>query len=306
MPAPPRILGLHHVTAIASDAQKNIDFYTGVLGLKIVKINVNQDDPTSLHLYYGDDQASPGSLVTFFVYPGMGRAVEGAAGVSIVSLENLSGFATSGFEELRDPDGLQLWLSGGNGSARLGMPVLQLALDPADYYADDDTAVDAEDVPDPFQEFCERFLGLRLIGAQGDPAGWHHLGFSEDAEGYQPLIHYSMGARPAHRGAGSVHHTAFRIATDDEQAELHARLTEAGVEVSPIIDRVYFKSIYFREPGGILLEVATDGPGFAVDEPPDRLGRTLCLPPWLEPHRAEIERAIPRLVLPTGEVIGGR
>ena len=322
MPAPPRILGLHHVTAIASDAQKNVDFYAGVLGLKLVKINVNQDDPTSLHLYYGDERASPGSLVTFFVYPGMEQGKPGlwpqVPGLEFnvgpgslpawerkLQSRGLSLPTTTHTGFLHDPDGLPVLLHDHSDAADF----VANRASPGEIDFSPPRAIDGigqitlrVEAIEPTLAFVQRWLGYDLDEEQS----LADVKVLRAAGEKRPLVIDATEEEPGNPGAGTVHHVAFRIATDDEQAELHARLTEAGVDVSPVIDRFYFKSIYFREPGGILLEVATDGPGFAVDEPPDRLGRTLCLPPWLEPRRAEIERAIPRLTLPTGETIGGR
>lgn len=291
-----RITGLHHVTAMSANLQANVDFYTGVLGLKLVKVTVNHDDPSALHLYYGDETGSPGSLVTFFIYPGMQRGKVGVPQVDGVSLdlpqtdyrrvqEKLKGELDDGVTS--DPDAMRVELDEpGATSARLGTHRAFLS--------------DAS----PTKQFMKAFLSAEFVEGSlfhdnvamftGETSSVMAVDLIDPR--YGGLNHAENESDRLDRGrpgAGTVHHVAFRISTDEEQEELHAKLAEAGMHVSPIVDRIYFKSIYFREPGGILLEVATDGPGFAVDEDADKLGQKLCLPSWLEKRRPEIEAAVP-------------
>ena len=242
MPDLPPILGLHHVTAISSDAARTHAFYT-TLGLKLVKQTVNFDDPTSLHLYYGDATGSPGSIVTLFTYD----TPRGRVGAPMVTRFALTGVSDAGDE----PDGLPVVARPGDGPPRLADVTLG--------YGRDATRS---------REFLDRWIGEAPVT------------IDEHAERGRP-------------GAGTVHHVAFRVADREGQEALRAALVEAGVNVSPVMDRDYFTSIYFREPGGVLLEVATDGPGFATDEPADRLGQRLCLPEQYADRRAELKRVVP-------------
>ena len=287
MPDLPPILGLHHVTAISSDAAATHAFYTS-LGLSLVKQTVNFDDPTSLHLYYGDKTGSPGSIVTLFVHPG---APQGQVGYG----------AVTGFGLMADPAALDV--------ARRHAPMNHdPAAEPAETADPDGLAirVDAADSPTtarpqldgvtlavaddgPTADFLAQRLGLRL----GDTSRNQQTltaGAGLDAD---PVAIDSGPARRHRPGTGTVHHVAFRVADAEGQLSLRASLVAAGVNVSPVMDRDYFTSIYFREPGGVLLEVATDGPGFATDEPADALGKRLCLPKQFEGQRAELERVVP-------------
>ncbi|MGU3537499.1 ring-cleaving dioxygenase [Methylobacterium sp. A54F] len=302
--------GIHHVTAIAGPARRNRDFYTRVLGLRLVKRTVNFDDPGTYHLYYGDEAGSPGSLLTFFPFAhaapgraGIGESSETAfrvprgsigwwtqrlvaMGVPFEAPAQIFGETVLPF---RDPDGTALALVGVDG----------------DEAAD---AVTGSDVP---AEHAIRGLhGVTLLLAEAGPTAailTDVLGFSETGrEGVRTRFSAGAGGTVTLRavggflrgrpGAGTVHHAAFRAADDAAQAAMVARLTEGhGLSVTEQRDRAYFRSVYFREPGGVLFEIATDAPGFAVDEPAAELGRTLKLPPALEPHRATIADALPPL-----------
>jgi len=306
--------GLHHVTAISGPAQENLDFYAGVLGMRLVKKSVNQDDPGTYHLFYADAAGSPGTDLTFFPWdrmaparPGHGLATEVALAVPRGSLgfwgERLTryGVATGALAErfgekalpLRDPHGLALTLTeaddpgGRSFEAWSGGPVagenqvrglhgarLRLA----------DLA--------PTIGLLETALGFRLLGEEG---GWQRWALAEGGSGR----HLDLRAAPEERrgawGTGSIHHLAWRVEDDAHQAALRARVEAAERRPTPVIDRFWFKSVYFKEPGGVLFELATDGPGFAVDEAPEHLGESLVLPPWLEPHRGEIETVLPPL-----------
>jgi glyoxalase family protein len=236
------LASLHHVTCVCSDAQRTASFYRDEIGFSLVKKTVNFDDPHSYHLYFGDDDASPGSLLTFFEWPRAGRGRLGRGTFESIGL--VSPLVSSEWQ-LEDPDGLRLRVLPGE------LPGLHdvVALGNPDLYA----GIVDEDAPISF-------------GAPSDEIA---------------LI-----------GAGVTHHIAFRASDDAEQSLWLARLSEIGLRPTPVQDRKYFRSIYFRMPDGILLEVATDGPGFLVDEPAETLGSSLSLPPWLERDRATLEREL--------------
>jgi glyoxalase family protein len=236
-----QLAGLHHVTCVCSDAQQTLDFYRG-LGFTLVKKTVNFDDPHSYHLYFGDEEGSPGSLLTFFEWP---RAEPGRLGRG--TLESI-GVETPNVQdetELVDPDGLRLRLYPG-----------------------------------------ER-VRLHDVDAIGNPDLYAGL-FSPDA----PLHFAEPVEEPALIGAGTTHHIAWRATDDTEEAAWLERLKELGLRPTPVQDRKYFRSIYFRMPDGVLIEIATDAPGFLVDEPEESLGRGLSLPPWLEAERETLEREL--------------
>ena len=232
---------LHHVTCVCSDAQQTLDFYRG-LGFALVKKTVNFDDPHSYHLYFGDPQGSPGSLLTFFEWP---RADAGRLGRGTLESIALATPVVQEPVETHDPDGLRLLLVPGE-APRLHEVT---AIGNADLYA-----------------------GL----------------FSTDA----PLAFAEPLEEPALIGPGTTHHIAWRVSGDEEQAAWLERLTELGLRPTPVQDRKYFRSIYFRMPDGVLIEIATDPPGFLVDEPAESLGQGLSLPPWLEAERATLEREL--------------
>jgi len=312
----PRIAGLHHVTAVTGDAQRNLDFYTGVLGLRLVKRTVNFDDPGSYHLYYGDERGRPGSLLTFFAWPGAPAGRHGAPQAATTSFSVPPGsldfwgerLAASGarpdgpfarldgerFLELRDPDGLRLELVAGTAAPadpgpRPSGPV------PAERAIRGLHGVAlAEEEPGRTAELLVRTLGFEPAGADGDRSRY----VGEDAAARVVDVLRAPGGPRATLGAGVVHHVAFRTPDDETQEHWRRRVASAGPDVTPVIDRSYFRSIYFREPGGVLFEIATDGPGFAVDEPEDALGTSLRLPPRYERERAAIESVLPPLRLP--------
>ena len=306
------LLGLHHITAIASDPKRNRDFYTRVLGLRFVKQSVNQDDPGTYHLYYGDYHGSPGSALTFFPWagvrrgrPGHGQAYATAFSVPadalafwqrrLAELDVETAPLEKRFSDdvltLFDPDGLRLELI-------------------ATAETDVRTPAPSADVPAEFaiRGFHSTTLGVIEDGATGalltDTMGYRRSAQSGHRTRYQtgaggPGRYVDLLADPAlprglHR-AGTVHHVAFRVPDEAAEEKSHSLLLERGLGVSPVIDRAYFKSIYYREPSGILFEIATDQPGFAIDEPVESLGSRLSLPPRLEPFRADIEKALPKL-----------
>jgi glyoxalase family protein len=305
--------GLHHVTAIASDPQRNVDFYTRVLGLRLVKRTVNFDAPDSWHLYYGDEQGRPSSLLTFFPWPDVppGRQGAGMAGVTAFSVppealgwwhERLKGLGVDvdapehrDEEEvltLRDPDGMVLDLVAADGDARSGWD--GVAAIPADQAVRGLHAITlAERVLDPTASMLTDLLSME-VGTDGAD----RVRFTMSGGGSGALVDVAAGA--SSRGlqaGGTVHHVAYRAPDLETMTQWQQLLIEAGVAVTEIRDRQYFKSIYFREPGGVLFEIATDTPGFDVDEPLLELGRSLRLPPWLEPSREQIAAALPPIEL---------
>ena len=312
------IQGIHHITAIAGGAQRNYDFYTKVLGLRMVKKTVNFDDPGTYHFYFGDDAGSPGTILTFFSWP---RATRGSLGVGETSATAFSipsasvnfwekRLAETGIKAERavrleeevlsfaDPDGVRLEIVG--------------HADAGEAKAPRTSDVAAEHAIRGFfgVTLCEggyertvavlATMGFRKIGEEGNR-------FRFAAEGGALGNHIDLLIQPqlihGRIGAGSVHHIAFRAADDASQLEWRAVLAATSLDVTPVLDRTYFHSIYFREPGGVLFEIATDPPGFALDEPIESLGQALKLPPWLENQRSRVERLLPpiRLNHPQGE-----
>lgn len=306
-----RIAGLHHVSTICSDAQKNIDFYTGVLGLRLVKVTVNFDDPHSYHLYYGDELGRPGSALTFFSWP---RAHQGRIGPPQATVTAFSvpkgalafwrerlgskGIAiigpTSRFGdsviELKDHDGTRLelvepafddprtgWTGGGIDAAHAMRGFHSVTL--------------AEEAHEHTSEMLVRLFGFEPAGEDGNR--FRYVGTQKHGGIVDVLC--TPDAPRGSLGAGVVHHVAFRTADDEAEKQWRQKVVSAKFNVSPIMDRFYFRSIYFREPGEVLFEVATDAPGFTVDEPLATLGRDLKLPNFLEPKRKSIEATLPRL-----------
>ncbi|PWG63509.1 VOC family protein [Spiribacter halobius] len=314
-----RVGGIHHVTAIAGDPARNVAFYTGVLGLRLVKRTVNFDDPGTWHLYYGDGAGSPGTILTFFPYPGLpagrhgtGQAVEVAFSVPEAAfafwLDRLvrERVDFDGPEErlgqklvrFRDPDGLQLELvadpQAPDAAGWDGMPVA-----PAHAVRGFHSVTLWQQGYERTARVLEEALGYRAAAEEGSRFRFTARG--DAAPGRLVDLRCLPDFWRGGPGAGTVHHIAFRAADDAAQAAVRERLVAAGVDVTPVLDRRYFRSIYFREPGGVLFEVATDPPGFAVDEPPERLGTELQLPPWLEPRWQAIAGRLPPLERGAGE-----
>ena len=307
-----QVHGIHHVTAICGDAQENLDFYTGVLGLRLVKRSVNQDAPDTYHLFYADAEGHPGTDMTFFPWPGMppgrkgaGLAVEVGFAVPEGSLafwaERLAGAGAevggrvSRFGEtalrLRDPHGLELALTE-TAEPREFAPWAQSPV-PERHQIRGFHAVRLWEwnlgVTGPF---LEQALGCERVGEEG---GWHRFGADGGGSGRWVEVRELPAERRGAWGVGSVHHVAFQVADDEEQLAVRQRVAAAGAHPTPVIDRFWFRSVYFKEPGGVLFELATLGPGFSVDEDPAHLGERLILPPWLEPRRREIEAVLPPL-----------
>lgn len=311
MPTQP-IVGLHHVTAIASDPQVNLDFYTEVLGLRFVKRTVNFDDPGTYHFYFGDDAGSPGTILTFFPWPRAGRGQAGAGEVThtafSVPLTSIGYweqrlttkgilFERSGrrFAEevltLPDPDGMKIEIVGHADAGAVKVP--RFADVPAEhairgFFGVTMLQLEVEETAKilavmGFHKIAEEGKRLRFA-AEGNALG-NHIDVVVDA-------HANYGRS----GAGTVHHIAFRAANDAAQLEWREEIGK-HIPTTAVLDRDYFHSIYFREPGGVLFELATDNPGFAVDEPVESLGEELCVPDWLEERRPELEQRLVPITL---------
>jgi glyoxalase family protein len=313
-----QVHGIHHITVISGDAQENFDFYNGVLGLRLVKRSVNQDVPDTYHLFYADEEGHPGTDLTFFPWPqmppgrkGTGLAVEVGLAVPEGSLafwsERLEARGVhletpeARFGEkallVRDPHGLELALTE-TSDPREFMPWRGSPVPERHQIRGFHSARLWERELAPSARFLREALGLEYV-AQED--GWHRFGADGGGSGKWVELHELPGGRLGSWGTGAVHHVAFRVADEDEQLAVRKRILAAGSTPTPVIDRFWFRSVYFREPGGVLFELATEGPGFAVDEDPTHLGEQLILPPWLEPHRREIESALPPLRTPEPE-----
>ena len=304
------ITGIHHLTAIAGDPQINVDFYAGALGLRLVKKTVNFDDPGTYHLYYGDGLGRPGTILTFFPWPGanpgrvgIGQVTETALGVPIGSLDfwrerlTVKGveFAEAGAGVLRfaDPDGLRLTLEEGDypgdGSGSGTVP-------PENAVRGIVGVVLAVRDAAPTVNLLTEVMGFHTV-RDGVYEAKPGAAFARVAVVDVPLIANSPQAR-ALNGAGTVHHVAFRVPDDATQEEWREKLESLGFHVSPVMDRNYFHSIYYREPGGVLFELATDPPGFTADESLEELGHNLRLPPQYEKFRKELEERLTPLTLP--------
>lgn len=318
------VLGIHHVTAIASDPQRTLDFYTGVLGLRLVKRTVNFDDPQTYHFYFGDEIGTPGTILTFFPWPGARRGRQGVGQVAITSFAAV-------------PGSLGFWIERliGHGVAYEGPTKRSLGSDKWEQcieFRDHDGLLLEIIATD---EAEQRRGWARAPGIPADHAlrGLHGVTLwadrAQDTEqiltgalGFRPLLthgttqRFTVGAGgvgtyvgvrnvgsflAGASGAGTVHHVAWSVADDPAQLGVREHVVNAGIEPTPVIDRSYFKSVYFREPGGVLFEIATNPPGFAIDEPLERLGERLTLPPQYEPLRSQIEAALPPIHLPIQE-----
>ena len=312
-----KIRGLHHVTAIASDPQRNLDFYVGLLGLRFVKRTVNFDDPGTYHFYFGDNHGTPGTILTFFPWPEARRGFRGSGQVEATAFAiplNSIGFwldrlkqqhATAertstrfGEEVIRlvDPDGLMIELIASTSHGGIEPWPDSLVAPEHGVHGFHSVSAALEGYEKTARLLTESF-GYRLVD---ESANRFRFASSDDsAPGRiidllcQPDI--AMG-RVA---VGSVHHIAFRVKDQAEQLQWREHLVDLDYNVTPIIDRTYFHSIYFREPGGVLFEIATDPPGFTLDEKVEELGMHLRLPPWMESARPQIEQILPRIQVPT-------
>ena len=314
-----KIQGIHHVTAITADVQRNINFYTGTLGLRLVKLTVNYDDPASYHLYYGDGLGRPGTILTFFGWatrrgsPGTGQVSETAFTIpqgtaswweTHLAAAGVHTERARVFDEetvrFADPDGLALSLVETKGAsethawAQGGVPV-EYAI--RGFHG---VTLAQTDERLPAQVLVDHF-GYTETGREAT-----RIRYQADGQLARIVDVVILPERTLPRmGAGQVHHVAFRTPDDAEQLDWQEKLLVDGYHVSPVMDRDYFHSIYFREKGGVLFEIATDGPGMTINEPAERLGTRLMLPRWIEPQRAEVEAALPPVKLPEAAVVTG-
>ena len=311
------VTGLHHVTAIAGPAQQNLDFYAGVLGMRLVKRSVNQDDPGTYHLFYADAEGHPGTDLTFFPWTQLAPSREGHGLSTEVGLTVPPGSLDYWGQRL-ERYGVQT----GRIETRFGARVLPLVdphglrvalVEAPDALSRIFSPWDGSPVPverqirglegarlrerelEPTTAFITKVLGFAHIGTE---SGWHRYGVESGGSGKYVDLQAAPDARRGAWGIGSIHHLAWRVDDGAHQLELRQRIDTAGRRPTPVIDRFWFESVYFLEPGGVLFELATDGPGFSVDEDPAHLGESLVLPPWLEPQRAAIETMLPPLHAP--------
>jgi len=314
--------GIHHVTAVSGNASLNVAFYTQVLGMRLTKKTVNQDDVSAYHLFYGDELGRPGTDLTFFEWPDIGRHQPGAGTISLISLgvtgQDALSWWVKRFDDLhvvhdgvqtrgadgplvlpfRDPEGQRLELVDDGGKLestpwrRSSVPI-EMAIH--GFYAVRLTLRKLE----PSAHFLTGTLGFRRSGTYQTPQQTYVTVFEVGPGGPGAEVHVEIQSEsPFHRfvGIGGVHHVAFRTPNTEEHQEWRNRIAQVNSTVTPIIERFYFRSIYFREPGGVLFEIATDGPGFAVDEDVATLGERLSLPPFLEPQRPAIESHLQPIV----------
>ena len=311
------VRGLHHVTAIAGPAQENLDFYAGVLGMRLVKKSVNQDDPGTYHLFYADAEGHPGTDLTFFPWAQMAPSIEGHGLSSEVALAVPPGSLDFWSERLQQ-QGVTL----SPVESRFGQPALPLRdphglhvalVESKDSLGRTFTSWNGSPIPEQHQirglesarlverdlvrtsSFLTEAMGFVHAGTEN---GWHRYGVAGGKSGAYVDLYESPTSRRGAWGTGSIHHLAWRVEDEKHQLEVRQQVEEGGSRPTPVIDRFWFKSVYFPEPGGVLFELATEGPGFAVDEDPAHLGESLVLPPWLEPERASIETILPRLTMP--------
>lgn len=306
------ILGLHHITALAGKARKNLEFYTKVLGLRLLKKTVNFDDPGTYHLYYGDERGSAGTIMTFFPYQGarQGRPGTGmATDIAFAVPEGSFRFWQDRFEKhqvryskpaekfgqpvlaFQDPDGLKLELvETGGQDTRKGWETAEVQAKVALKGFQGVTLTVKE--KRPTASVLTDIFGYKLREQQGI---YHR--YATDAVESANIIDLVEipGQERGLGGAGTNHHIAFRVKNEEVLMQFHDKIARLGFNITHKIDRNYFYSLYFREPGGILFEIATDNPGFGIDEPWDKLGSGLLLPPQYEPRRAEIEAVLPKL-----------
>jgi glyoxalase family protein len=291
-----KLEGIHHVTCITADAPGNVDFYVRVLGLRLVKKTVNQDDPTVYHLFYADERGSAGADITFFEYPGIPRGRAGAGMIHRITFRVASDAALDFWAERLRAEGVGTERE--DGSLRFDDPEglgLELAVVQT---SDEPLVADSPDIPS--EHALQGFDSVRAYPRAADASkefleqglGFEPRGESEwEARGDRRGGRYAYDEAPAERGlggAGTVHHVAWAVQTEEQEA-WRQQVAAAGASPTPVIDRFYFKSVYFREPNGILFELATLGPGFATDEPLESLGERLSLPPAFEHLRDELE-----------------
>ncbi len=313
--------GLHHLTAITGDAPGNLAFYTETLGMRLVKKTVNQDDVSAYHLFYADAKGSPGTDMTFFDWPHTPPNRPGAGSIAPVALRVgdtaslewwLARFDATGvthgeiaerngraYLPFADPEGQQLELVA-DGGAPGGVPWPASPV-PAQHQVKGLHGVTLTSFrPQATVDVLVEAMGFRASGERELPGGGveHYLEVGPGGPGAEVILSVPAQVGPAQQGRGGVHHVAFRVPDAETHASWREHIAAVGLRPTPVIDRFYFKSIYFREPGGVLFEIATDGPGFAADEPEEHLGERLALPPFLEPDRQRIEVGLIPLGLP--------
>ena len=317
---PAQIPGIHHVTSITGDVQQCVDFYVGVLGLRFVKKSINQDVPDTYHIYFGDYLGSPGTAMTFFGWPSWPKRRAGSGQVTTVSFtvpQDSLDFWTKRLRSLdvtarlvsrfskealvvTDPDGIELELVAGQSAQP--------------WVAWRDSPVDEEHAIRGFHSVtmtvaeaaATRELLVKSMGFRESAQDGRRTRFETGTGGPHStldLVEAPEGPE-GEESVGTVHHVAWRAADAAHQAEWRKAMVEVGRNVTPVIDRYYFKSIYFREPGGVLFEIATDGPGFTFDEPAESLGKSLSLPPWFQVRRDKLDVTLPPIVVPTTATTG--
>lgn len=316
-----RTAGIHHVTAIAGSPQENIDFYAGLLGLRLVKLTVNFDDPGAYHLYYGDDAGHPGTILTFFSWPGARRGRPGTGQVGQTSFAIPPGSLPFWRDRL-DSAGVRPAEPVPEHDRRFGESVLAfldpdglsielVAHEPSEAWPHRDGPVPAKHAIRGFhsvtleeegfvrtQELLVDTLGFQPVSQEGQVCRFRAGG---DGPGNLVDIRMAPNMQPGMVAVGTVHHVAWRAEDDPSEVALQHDLANLGYNVTQVLDRQYFHSVYFREPGGVLFEIATDPPGFTADESAEELGTHLKLPPWLEAEREAIERVLPPVRLPAAE-----
>jgi glyoxalase family protein len=319
---PENVPGIHHVTAITGDVQRNVDFYVSVLGLRFIKKTVNFDVPDTYHLYFGDWLGTPGTALTFFGWPHLPWGPAGNGQVTVISfavpatsldfwagrLRDLGVVASrsSRFDAdvitLHDPDHFELELVG-QASDERWVPWPDGPVDPVHAIRGFHSVGLGVSDAAPTIDFLTGTLGFREVGREGRRAR-----FATGSAGPSSLVEVleDPDGPPGEEAVGTVHHVAWRADDDAHELAWRAALLEGGRTVTPVIDRKYFHSIYFREPGGVLFEIATEGPGFTVDEAPEALGSALQLPPQYEGQRDDLKFSLPPILVPTAAGRSGR
>ena len=310
-----QLMGIHHVTAIAGDPQINLEFYRGLLGLRLVKKTVNFDDPGTYHLYYGDETGQPGTILTFFPWPGAPQGQRGTGQITVTSFsvpEDSLGYWIDRFKSLGvqferprprfdeefvtfyDPDGLKLELVAHAGELR-SYPWQDSPVNEEHAIGGIHSVTLSEADLEPTSRLLAETLNFPLLGQEG---GRFRFKAGEGPTGGIVDVLSLPGEKPGRIAVGTVHHIAWRVGNFEEQQVWRQRIAESGTHVTRVLDRNYFRSIYFNEPGGTLFEIATDPPGFTFDEEVDKLGSHLMLPKWLEARRTELEQTLPQLNVP--------
>ncbi len=303
------INGLHHITAIAGDPKENYDYYTKTLGLRLVKKSINQDAPDTYHLFYADGVGNPGTDLTFFPWPAMGPAKPGAGKAVEVTFavktgsydywkKRLEDFDQNVKEETRfgakhlifaDPHGLELAIT--ETSDKRDFEVWDKSPVPVEYQIRwmHSVRILVRDIKNT-ELLLTRIMGFKK---NGEDKGWHRFGINNGESGTLIDVFVNPELSAGRWGTGGIHHIAWRVKDSQDEMKVRELVLKAGLSPSPQIDRFWFKSVYFQEPGGVLFEIATDGPGFDRDEDAEHLGEKLILPPWYESQRDEIERNLP-------------